>query len=151
MQHQALRYVWFNCRYACLSVFLLMCVLWCMYLCLWFDWLYFFFFLQLTAASSVKYRWISSTQCRLILSVLVASYMWLCKGLTITRCLHFTTRCTTGCIVYAHFCTLQPKASICLLHACYSLLLSFADNQVMQSMHGVVIDVDVSSCQVADE
>jgi len=41
--------------------------------------------------------------------------------LTTMRCLHFTTRCTTGCIVYAHCCTLQPNASMCLLHACYSL------------------------------
>ena len=72
--------------------------------------------------------------------------------LTITWCLHFTTRCTTGCVVYAHFCTLQPSASICLLHRCYSLLLlSFADNQVMQSMPGVVTDVDVSSGNVAEE
>ena len=39
---------------------------------------------------------------------------------------------------------------MCLLHACYSLLL-FAGNQVMQSMLGVVIDVDVSSCHVAEE
>ena len=47
--------------------------------------------------------------------------------------------------------TLQPKASICLLHICYSLLLLlFADNQVMQSMHGVVADVDVSSGNVAE-
>jgi len=50
--------------------------------------------------------------------------------------------------VYAHFCTLQLNASICLLHICYSLL--FADNQVMQSMLGVVTDVDVSSCHVAE-
>jgi len=38
-----------------------------------------------------------------------------------------------------------------LLHRCYSLLLLFADNQVMQSMLGVVTDVDVSSCQVAGD
>ena len=37
---------------------------------------------------------------------------------------------------------------MCLLHACYSLSL-FAGNQVMQSMLGVVTDVDVSSCHVA--
>jgi len=40
---------------------------------------------------------------------------------------------------------------MCLLHRCYSLLLSFAGNQVMQSMLGVVTDVDVSSCHVAEE
>ena len=46
-----------------------------MYLCFWFDWLYFVFFLQLTAASSVKY---------IIIDTMQANIVCACRSLCVT-------------------------------------------------------------------